>query len=228
MIKDLEKILRYRMKNRELLETALTHSSYANIHKEPSYERLEYLGDSVLSLIARDFLYHKYPSEPEGQLTKIQSAVLSERSLVEIAEELQLSKFIRFIPEYDGQLPKRSILADCVEAIIAAIYLDSGIRLAKKFVLSHFATRFEQARKGDFLRDYITEINEIAQKNRWTVEYKVVKSQYDAHSSYFKMQLVINGKGIAFGEGENKKDAMRQAAELGLKQLNLRSSKPSK
>jgi len=216
--KDLEKILCYHMKNGELLETALTHSSYANIHKESSYERLEYLGDSVLSLVARDFLYHKYTNLPEGHLTKIQSAVLSERSLFEIAEDLHLSKFIRFIPEYDGQTPKRSILADCVEAIIAAIYLDSGLKNAKRFILQNFSDKFEQAHEGHFLRDYITEINEIVQKNKWQVEYKVVKSQYDAHSSYFKMQLIINGKGLTFGEGENKKDAMRQAAEKAFEQ----------
>ena len=108
--KDLEKILCYHMKNGRLLETALTHSSYANIHKLPSYERLEYLGDSVLLLISRDFLFHKYPEELEGQLTKIQSAVLSERSLVEVAEDLQLSKLIRFIPEYDGHIMKSKII----------------------------------------------------------------------------------------------------------------------
>ena len=216
--KDLEKILGYHMKNGALLETALTHSSYANVHKQPSYERLEYLGDSVLSLIARDFLFHKYSNLPEGHLTKIQSAVLSERSLFEIAEELHLSKFIRFVPEYDGQTPKRSIVADIVEAIIAAIYLDSGLKNAKKFVLKLFEDKFEQAREGHFLRDYITEINEIVQKHKWTVEYKVLKSNYDAHSSYFKMALVINGKQITTGEGENKKDAMRQAAERAFEQ----------
>jgi len=216
--KDLEKILCYHMKNKGLLETALTHSSYANIHKQASYERLEYLGDSVLSLIARDFLYHKYSDSPEGELTKIQSAVLSERSLFEIAEDLHLSKFIRFVPEYDGQTPKRSILADCVEAIIAAIYLDNGIKSAKKFILRNFADKFEQAHEGHFLRDYITEINELVQKHRWKVEYKVIDSKYDAHSSYFQMALVINGKQISIGEGENKKDAMRQAAQHAFEQ----------
>jgi len=217
-LKAIEKIIGYHMKNGELLETALTHSSYANIHKEPSYERLEYLGDSVLSLISRDFLYHKYSNLPEGHLTKIQSAVLSERSLFEIAEELHLSKFIRFVPEYDGQTPKRSIVADIVEAIIAAIYLDGGIKNAKKFVLKFFEDKFEQAHEGHFLRDYITEINELVQKHKWSVEYKVLKSNYDAHSSYFKMALVINGKQIAIGEGENKKDAMREAAQKALEQ----------
>ena len=211
--KDLEKILCYRVKNRELLETALTHSSFANVHKLSSYERLEYLGDSVLSFISREFLFFKYPNLPEGTLTKIQSAVLSERCLAEIAEELQLVKFVRFIPEFKGQAPKRSVIADCIEAIIAAIYLDSGIKNAKKFVLKNFASKFELARKGEFLRDYITDINEIIQKNKWTVDYKVLKSNYDAHSSYFKMALVINGKQISTGEGENKKDAMRAAAK---------------
>jgi len=213
VIKKLEKAIGYRMRSKQLLETALTHSSYANIHKLPSYERLEYLGDSVLSFISREFLFKTYPKEPEGTLTKIQSAVLSERSLAEIADELRLVDFVRFVPEYSGQVPKKSIVADCVEAIIAAIYLDGGYKPARRFVLTHFAERFELARTGKFLRDYITDINEIIQKNKWTVSYRVLSSNYDAHSSYFKMALVINGKQISTGEGENKKDAMRSAAK---------------
>jgi len=216
--KTLEKVLCYHMKNDELLETALTHSSYANIHKLPSYERLEYLGDAILSAISRDFLYHKYPKLPEGELTKIQSAVLSERSLAEVAEEMHLVKFIQFIPEFEGQTPKRSITADIIEAIIGAIYLDGGLKSAKKFVLRIIAEKFELARSGKFFKDYITEINEIVQKNKWSVDYKVLKSSYDAHSSYFKMALMLNGKQISSGEGENKKDAMRAAAEIAIKQ----------
>jgi len=220
----IDKILHYHTKNQELLETALTHSSYANVNKKHSYERLEYLGDSILSFVTREYLFEHYKDLPEGQLTKIQSAVLSERSLASLSEKLNLAQYIQFVPEFEGQQPKRSIVADIIESIIACIYLDGGIKPVKKFILDNFSEKFELARKGDFFKDYITEINEIAQKNHWTVEYKVLKSEYTAQKSYFLMELIVNGKKISKGEGENKKDAMRAAAKKAIESKKIKNN----
>lgn len=214
----LQEKIGYRFINQALFETALTHSSYANEHRERhlhNNERLEFLGDSVLGFVTADYLFNTFKDLPEGQLTKLRAAVVCEQTLCEVAKELGIDKEIRLGhgEENGGGRQRPSILADATEALLGAIYLDGGITPARKFVLDFVPRKTEEARRGGVFKDYKTILQEIVQKNRQeTLEYRLKAEDGPDHNKRFTMELLLNSNVFAEGTGHSKKEAEQAAA----------------
>lgn len=212
----------YQFQNAVLYHTAMTHSSYANEHRERhlhNNERLEFLGDSVLGFVTADYLFNHYPELPEGELTKLRAAVVCEQTLCEIAKELGIDAEIRLGhgEETGGGRQRPSILADATEALLGAIYLDGGIVPARSFVLGFVPRKAEEARHGGVFKDYKTMLQEIVQKNRQeTLEYRLAGEEGPDHDKKFTMQLLLNSNIFAEGTGRSKKEAEQMAAKQAL------------
>ena len=217
---ELEKTIGYKFKDRKLLKIALTHSSYANesggrLH---SYERLEFLGDSVLGVITSDYIFKNFPNLPEGELTKLRASLVCERQLFEFAKNLELHKYIKLSrgERHSGGENRPSILADVFEAICAAIYLDSGMEEVRKFVLSNIVPAIKHP-KTVVMKDYKTELQEIIQKNpEETIEYVLVGESGPDHDKRFTIEAKINNNVVGRGTGKSKKQAEQQAAKQTL------------
>ncbi|HHU22635.1 MAG TPA: ribonuclease III [Clostridiales bacterium] len=214
----LEKRLEYIFKNKELLRTALTHSSYANENRGAgceSNERLEFLGDSVLGMIVANHLYHNYSTMPEGNMTRLRAELVCEASLVRVAAELDLGAHIRLGKgeELSGGRQRPSILADCVEAVIAALYLDGGMKVAEAFIKKNVLSDLtvERARKSS--SDYKTTLQELVQqKSGQALTYSLIDESGPDHMKSFTVQVCLNGRPIGRGTGRTKKEAEQAAA----------------
>ncbi len=212
----------YQFKDKKLYMKALTHSSYANEHRDKkihSNERLEFLGDSILGFITAEYIFKNYKNLPEGELTKIRAAVVCEKTLCVIARELELDKDIMLGKgeEAGGGRDRDSILADSVEAILAAIYLDGGMQAAYDFVLKIVPPKVELALNGRAFNDYKTTLQEIVQKNREEVlSYKLIAETGPDHDKRFMVEVLLNSNVIAQGAGKSKKDAEQMAAKKAL------------
>lgn len=219
----LQNSIGYYFNDIELLETALTHSSYANenkLHISKCNERLEFLGDTVINLVVSEYLYNKYPFYPEGELTKIRAKVVCEPSLAFIARNLQLGNYL-FLgkgEESTGGRNRESILADASEALTGAIFLDSSYEVVKNYLLESFEAEIvHSVAKGDLFVDYKTELQERLQKvARAKVEYTVVKEEGPDHNKLFYMDVMVNKETIGSGIGRNKKEAEQMAAKEAL------------
>ena len=214
--------LGYEFKNIHLLQMALTHSSYANENKVQSYERLEFLGDSILSFIVSTQLYASSENIPEGEMSKLRAAIVCERSLNECAKKMRLGSYLILSKgeELTGGRTRASILADVFEAILAAIFLDSSFIEAEKFVMSHLGNAIEKARKGISLyMDYKTELQEIAQGHGKKVEYKHIKEEGPAHNKVFTVQVIYDGEIISEDKGKSKKEAEQNAARIAIEEV---------
>ena len=212
----------YEFKDINLLKTALTHSSYANENKTQSYERLEFLGDSILSFVVSTHLYASKENIPEGDMSKLRAAIVCERSLDECAKRLNLGDYLILSKgeKLTGGRTRVSILADVFEAILAAIYLDSNFEEAEKFVVSQLGKAIEKARQGISLyMDYKTELQEFAQGKGKKIEYKHVKEQGPAHCKTFTVQVVYDGNVISEDIGKSKKEAEQNAARLAIAEV---------
>ena len=208
--------LGYCFKEAALLKRALTHSSYANEHRLPdgSNERLEFLGDSVLSVIVSDYLYGRFAQLPEGELTKLRASLVCERSLCQFSETLGVGEFLLLGKgeEQTGGRTRPSILADAFEAVLAAIYLDGGMSPAAQLVLG-FVDQELAADPADSVRDYKTTLQEIIQSNREEqVEYRLVEETGPDHNKRFVSEVWLNTNVIGRGEGRSKKAAEQAAA----------------
>lgn len=215
--------LGYRFKDENLAKTALTHSSYANEHKTASYERLEFLGDSVLSVIVSEYLYKNYPDMPEGELTKVRAASVCERSLYAVAEKMDLGRFLYLNKgeELSGGRERVSILADIVEASLAAVYLDSDMETAKKWVMAHLKEIIDKAVSGKAFKDYKTELQEYAQGTEGlTVEYNLLSETGPAHMKRFEYEVSLGGRVKGRGQGPSKKEAEQLAAKAALEAIS--------
>ena len=218
----LEKEIEYEFKNKQLLETALTHTSYAYEKKKQSNEKLEFLGDSILEFVSSEYIYHKYPNLKEGEMTKVRASVVCEKSLHEIAKMHNFSDFL-----YLGKSERISqkevrpaIMADSVEAVIAAIFLDGGLEPAKKFIIKNLAKPIENATKHIGQKDYKTVLQEILQKNgNVDIEYEIIDERGPDHEKLFTAEVKVNDKVLATGEGKSKKLAEMQAAQKALENL---------
>lgn len=212
----------YSFQNPSLLKTALTHSSYANEHRDrhlQNNERLEFLGDSILGFVSADYMFHHYPHLPEGELTKLRAAVVCEQTLYEIAKELGLHEEILLGKgeEAGGGRQRASILADAVEALLGAIYLDGGMEAARKFVMSFVPRKAELAENGGAFKDYKTALQEIVQKNRQeTLTYQLSGESGPDHDKRFTVQVLLNTNIFAEGSGKSKKEAEQMAAKHAL------------
>jgi ribonuclease-3 len=220
---EIQENLKYRFEDIELLDTALTHSSYANehgMHASKSNQRLEFLGDTVLGLVVSEYLFMKYPFYPEGELTKIRAKVVSEPSLALAARRINLGNFLLLGKgeESTGGRDRDSILADASEAITGAIFMDSNYETVREFLLKNFETIIVKAvAKGSLFIDYKTGLQEKLQKiTREKLVYTVVKEEGPDHNKLFHIDVSVGGDVIGSGIGRNKKEAEQMAAKEAL------------
>lgn len=216
----LEEKTKHKFKEIKYLETAVTHSSYANERSRGiSYnERQEFLGDSVLSVIVSDYLYRSTHLS-EGDLTKLRASLVCEKSLCEFARSISLGSYLRLGrgEENSGGTDRPSILADAFEAVIAAVYLDSGIEEAKAFVIPFIEDALEKAKQKSF-EDYKTLLQEIVQKNpQELLSYVLVDESGPDHDKRFEVEVHLNSNVIGRGIGKSKKAAEQLAAKEALK-----------
>ncbi len=217
----LESRLNYKFNNIELLKKALIHSSYANEVRGNtcSNERLEFLGDSVLSIIVAEHIYQKYPNMPEGELTRMRASLVCEKSLCAFSRELGIGEYLKLGKGEDknGGRERDSILADAFEAVLAAIYLDGGISFAKKFILNTVLRDLKHIDDEKF-KDYKTTLQEIIQRNpEESVTYILVTETGPDHNKQFTVEVHLNSNVIGKGVGKSKKQAEQMAAKQALK-----------
>ena len=216
--------LKIKFKDKNLLLRALTHRSFVNEYGPESKdnERLEYLGDSVLGLVVNEYLFKHFGEYAEGSLAKIKSAVVSEATLSKVALELDLGRYI-FMgkgEENNGGRERPSILANTLEAVIGALYLDTGLKECRKFILDHLKGDIERIDGLTYLRDPKTTLQEYVQKKyKDRPVYDVVSEKGPDHNKIFEVNLVIAGRVIAKGEGSSKRKAEMNAAREALKRI---------
>ncbi|MGN0502867.1 MAG: ribonuclease III, partial [Ruminococcus sp.] len=207
---DLQNKIGYQFKNPALLNEALTHSSYANEHKTQHIkynERLEFLGDSVLSIVVSDYIYKNCPELPEGELTKLRASLVCEKSLYEFAKKIDLGKYLVLSKgeRNNGGADRPSILSDTFEALIAAIYIDGGLGPASKHILNFVIPAIKNSKKKK-INDYKTTLQEIIQKNPGEkLEYVLVKESGPDHNKHFVVEVHLNSNVIGKGGGRSKK-----------------------
>ena len=219
-MKALEDNLKYSFKNKNLLLNAVTHSSYANEARNGiiSNERLEFLGDSVLSIIVADYLYKEFSNLPEGQLTKLRASLVCEKSLCSFSRELNVGDYLRLGKgeERSGGRNRDSILADAFEAILAAMYLDGGIEVARKHVLRFILDELKHT-DDEVFKDYKTALQEIIQRNpEESVSYSLISESGPDHKKIFEVEVHLNSNVIGKGKGRSKKQAEQMAAKQAL------------
>jgi len=205
---------------KRLLETALTHSSYANQHKNMAYnEKLEFLGDAVLQLAITEYIFRSFPEKSEGELTKLRALIVCEASLYNVAVKWNLGKHIRMSKgeEITGGRERAALLADGVEAVIAAVYLDRGMDAAKEFVVRNFLEIIDMANKNEIVLDYKTSLQEILQENgEIEIKYELIKYEGPPHRRKFYSKVVIDDITMGKGEGFSKKESEQLAAKDAL------------
>jgi len=217
---ELEQEIGYVFQNKDLIYEALSHSSYANEKKKQrhSNERLEFLGDSVLSVVVSQYLFEHYKDLPEGELTKIRAALVCEKSLHKFALKIHLGDYLLLGKgeAHTGGRERPSILADAFEAVIAAVYLDGGLEAARTHI-QHFIPKTLPENRSMLFGDYKTALQEIIQKNpEEKVDYQLVEESGPDHSKTFVVEVRLNSNVIGRGTGKSKKEAEQMAAKEAL------------
>jgi ribonuclease-3 len=220
----LEQKLGYVFCSRELLGEALNHSSYANEHRGSrilSNERLEFLGDSILGFVTAEHLFKTYPDLPEGDLTRIRAALVCEQSLYEVALELNLGAYLKLGrgEEAGGGRERQSILADAVEAVFAAVYLDSDMASVSELI---HRVLLDRSDKGvvEERKDYKTALQELVQREEGrTLTYQMTGESGPDHNKTFTFRVLVNGKAVGEGAGHSKKEAEQAAARDALRRF---------
>ena len=219
----LEKSIGYTFKNKELLKKALTHTSYAYEHKLESNEKLEFLGDSILEYISSKYIYCNYNKLKEGEMTKVRAEVVCEASLYKVAQKHNFSDFILIgkSEENSGGKNKPAILADSIEATIAAMYFDGGLEPVERFIVDNLKEAIENSTKHVGMKDFKTVLQEKLQENGdVNIKYSVIKESGPDHDKIFTVKVEVNGKMLATGEGKTKKHAEMEAARKALEDIN--------
>ena len=211
----------YTFSDKNLLREALTHTSYAYENHVKSNERLEYLGDSILEFVISEYLFLEYKKLSEGEMTKVRANVVCENSLFEIAKKHNFSDFLYLgKSEKHSQNSKKAIMADSVEAVIAAIYLDSNLENSRKFILDNLVDTINIATKHVGMKDYKTVLQEKLQINgEVKIQYNVLREEGPDHDKTFIVEVSCDGKVLAEGKGKNKKNAEMEAARIALQNL---------
>ena len=223
MIKDLEAAIGYRFQNIQLLQNALTHSSYANERWHDSLrsnERMEFLGDSILGMAVAEYLYRNFPDRPEGELTRMRADMVCENSLAAVAEKIGLGQHLLLGhgEERFGGRNRASILADAVESVIAASFLDGGIAAAEQFIRQFILTEVPVKKLNN--ADYKTALQELVQQKKDQVlSYALVGESGPDHDKKFQVEVSLNGNIIGSGIGSSKKRAEQAAAQCALETL---------
>ena len=223
-LKDLQKKLGYRFKNLALLKTALTHSSYANENRKSgatSNERLEFLGDSILGMTVATLIFNGKANMPEGQMTRLRSELVCEKSLASLAKTLELGECILLGlgEEKNGGRERPSILADAVEAILAAMYLEGGFKPVERFVYTYLGPRADLPEFEN--TDYKTSLQEIIQeKAGQSLTYRITDEHGPDHMKLYTVEVRLNGGLIGYGTGTSKKEAEQEAARAALAEMS--------
>ena len=224
MIKDLEVAIGYRFKNISLLQNALTHSSYANERWHNSLmsnERLEFLGDAILGMTVAKYLYQTFPDRPEGELTRMRADMVCEQTLAKVAAKIDLGRHLLLGngEEQGGGRNRNSILADAVESVIAATFLDGGMEAAQQFVDRFILVEVPVKRLHN--ADYKTALQELVQqKKNQVLTYVLVGESGPDHDKKFDVEVKLNGTVVGTGSGSSKKRAEQDAARAALEQLS--------
>jgi ribonuclease-3 len=208
--------------NKLILNQALTHSSFGHENNIADNERLEFLGDAVLKLVISEYIYNIYPDKNEGDLTKIRATVISDESLAKIGARLDLGSFLLMSDneKKTGGIRRKSNLANTLEAIIGAIYLDQGLGKARDFIVGFLNESIERVSKAGYISDFKSALQEIAQKKKWELpRYRVVKETGLKHRRVFWMEVKLKGKVLGVGRGRNKKEAEQRAAMQALRHV---------
>jgi ribonuclease-3 len=227
-VKEFENIIGYHFKDKKLIENAMTHSSYANENKSSgvrSYERLEFLGDSILGYVTAEFLF-RMRKNAEGDLTKMRAGLVCEQNLALVAEKIGLGKYLILGrgEELTNGRSRPSILADVIEAMIGAVYIDGGFGSAKAVVQKLMKAGIDTVLSGGGLKDYKTKLQEHYHKQGISdIKYTVYKEEGPPHDRVFFVKLNVGGEEIAQGKGSSKKNAEQRAAKQAL--LNILSKK---
>lgn len=221
---NIEEKIGYVFKNKDLLNKALTHSSYANESKDSSgsNERLEFLGDSVLSLAISDYIFRLLPDVDEGRLSKYRATLVCEQSLYEVSKKIFLSSlvFLGKGEEMTGGRERPSIISDAFEAIIAAIYLDGGMEEAKKWIINIMRDAIDDVVMGYRYNDYKTMLQEALQKgDKGKVTYRTISETGQDHDKMFEVEVLVDDVPQNRGTGHNKKEAEQNAAHTALRNI---------
>lgn len=220
----LEKSIGYTFKNKELLKNALTHTSYAFENHISSNEKLEFLGDSILEFISSKYIYNNFPKLKEGEMTKVRADIVCEKSLYEIAKRHNFSDFL-YLGKSElacHQEVRQAIMADSVEALIAAIYFDSNLEEAEKFIVENLKDSAKIASEHVGQKDYKTVLQEILQKHgEVKIEYNIIKEEGPDHDKLFTAEVKYNNIYLETGEGKTKKAAEMEAARKAIEKLKI-------
>ena len=222
-MENLEEKIGYKFNNKQLLKKALTHTSYAYEHNIESNEKLEFLGDSILEFVTSDYLFENYKNLREGEMTKVRATVVCEKSLHKVAQKHNFSDFLYLgkSEEKSGGATKPAILADSVEAVIAAIYIDGGLEYAKKFIIENLKDEIKIASEHVGQKDYKTVLQEKLQENgEVKIKYNIIREIGPEHDKTFEAKVECNDHILATGIGKSKKMAEMEAARKALENLN--------
>lgn len=221
-MKEFEHKIGYTFKDKSLLETALTHSSYANENNIENNERFEFLGDSVLGLVVSRKLFADFPDVDEGVLSKLRASIVCEEGLCELAEKIDLADYIR-LGKGEGKTGGRSrpsIISDAFEALICAVFLDSDFETVRKWLLSILPERFSDESVSENFGDYKSKLQELLQKNGdVNITYSIIDESGPDHNKSFTCAVSVNGRILAKGVGRGKKIAEQEAAKRAIELL---------
>lgn len=224
-LQELEDKINYKFKDCQILETAVTHSSYVkeHAHVKKSNERLEFLGDAFFDAIIGEELFNKFSEKEEGFLSQLRATLVCESALAQQADRIGLGEYLRLGNGEDrnGGRKRKSILADALEAVMGAVYLDGGFEAVKQVVLGIFEKDIHEVESGHYnIKDYKTALQEKLQRNgNVNIKYKVINENGPDHDKTFTVRLAIDGKEQTMGEGKSKKKAEQQAAQKLLEKL---------
>ena len=223
MIKDLENAIDYHFRNISLLQNALTHSSYANERWHNSLlsnERLEFLGDSILGMLVAEYLYRNFPNRPEGELTRMRADMVCEKTLANVANHIGLGQHLMLGhgEEQGGGRSRDSILADAMESVIAACFLDGGLEAALRFIQKFILVEVPVTKLHN--ADYKTQLQELVQqKKNQVLSYQLIGQSGPDHDKKFDVEVSLNGKVVGTGSGHSKKRAEQDAARAAIAAL---------
>jgi ribonuclease-3 len=223
-LQELESKISVTFLNKSLLNQCLTHSSYAYESKEKIYdnERLEFLGDAVIKLVISEYLYNKYPTHNEGDLTKVRAVAISDDVLSGVSKKLKLGEYMLLgtNERRTGGVDRKSNLANAFEALTGGIYLDAGLGKARDTLLNALIPEIEKISNTDYMKDYKSALQEYVQKKKWGLPlYNVVKEVGPRHRKIFHIEVIIGGEKYGMGRGANKKEAEQSAAKVALNRL---------
>lgn len=227
LLEEFQLHINYKFERIELLNIALTHSSYANEHKKYKLkhnERLEFLGDSVLGVVVSDYIFKKFPDYPEGELTKLRATIVCEPSLAFAAQKLELGEYLLLGKGEDGTggRERLSILSNTFEAVIGSIYLDGKFSNSKDFILDNLTEIIHEAVQGNLFIDYKTELQEVLQKTtKDKIKYIVMNEEGPDHKKTFYIAVKVGNKLLGDGIGKSKKEAEQESAKTALNKMGV-------